>query len=120
MTTQLSYTKVEKKILPKFRKKMNLAESTEDVKKFFSYAMQDLLSQVFTEKYKPSFDDVRLQIDQSQPFFLNDTVRQLEDYALIWNNSDLSVIMSRFANIAAHRYNHLEKKPEKTESKIRM
>ncbi|WP_028585298.1 hypothetical protein [Desulfogranum mediterraneum] len=120
MTTQHSFTKFEKEVLPKFRRDMNLAESTEDVKKFFSYAMQELLAQVFSGKYTPRYEDICLQAGQDAPFLLSEAVRQLDDYPSIWDNSDLEEIILRFANMASHRYHHLAKKPEKTESKIRM
>ncbi len=119
MTKQLSFTKIENDILPKFRKDMNLAESTEDVKKFFSYAMQGLLGRVFPEKFTPSYDDIQLNPHESPHYLLSDVVRQLEDYSAAWDNSDLAEILQRFAKIAKHRYDHLDKKPEKTESKIR-
>ena len=37
MTKQISFTKIENDLLPKFRKAIGAAESTEDVKKFFIY-----------------------------------------------------------------------------------
>ncbi len=120
MTTQLSYSKIEKELLPKFRKEISTSESTEDVKKFFSYTMQDLLTRVFSGKAKLVYGDVSLQCELEPPFVLSTTVRELEEYASIWNNSDLPQVLSRFATIAAHRHIHLQKHPEKTEAKIRM
>ncbi|WP_028579047.1 hypothetical protein [Desulfogranum japonicum] len=120
MTKQMSYTKIENDILPKFRKNMNLAESTEDVKKFFSYAMQELLGRVFSDDFMPTYDDIQLQPGHSPPYLLSDAICQLEKYTAIWDHSDLAEILLRFAKMANHRYDHLEKKPEKTEAKIRM
>ena len=119
MTTQLSFTKVEKKLLPKFRENINTAESTEDVKKFFSYTMQELLADVFSGKHSPAYDDVVLEFDKDSCFSISHNVRRLDEYDHTWDNSDLSHIIERFAVIAVRRYNHLETNPEKTESKIR-
>ncbi|MBM9511274.1 hypothetical protein [Desulfogranum marinum] len=119
MSTQLSFTKVEKKLLPKFRENINTAESTEDVKKFFSYTIQDLLAEVFSGKHSPAYDDAVLECGKEPCFSLSRAVRSLEDYDHTWDNSDLSHIIERFAVIAERRHNHLEKNPEKTESKIR-
>lgn len=120
MSTQQSFTKIEKDILPKFRKDMNLSESTEDVKKFFTYSMQSLLSQALSENFAPNFEDIQLQPDQSPPFHLSDDLTGLDAFAAIWKDSDLEEILHRFAHIAKNRHDHLAKKPEKTEAKIRM
>lgn len=119
MSKQVSYTKIEKKLLPKFRENINTAESTEDVKKFFSYTMQDLLSHVFADKLTPAYDDVVLECSKEPCYSLSRAVRRLEDYDHIWENSDLPNIIERFAVISANHHERLKKNPEKTESKIR-
>ena len=45
MSKRLSYTKYEQELLPDFRAKINRAESTEDVKKFFVRTIQELFGQ---------------------------------------------------------------------------
>ena len=49
MSRQLSFTKIEKELLPAYRQKMGSAESTEDVKKFFVYIVQELLNKAYAE-----------------------------------------------------------------------
>jgi hypothetical protein len=44
MTKQIFFSKYEQKVLPNFRQKINEAESTEDVKKFFIYTVKELLA----------------------------------------------------------------------------
>lgn len=120
MTTQISFTRFEKEILPKFRKNMNVAESTEDVKKFFSYSMQEFLAKIFSENFTPSYEDIQLQADQDPPYLLSEAVRQLENYPATWEQSDFAEILLRFSNMAKKRHDNLAKKTEKAETKIRI
>lgn len=120
MTRQQSFSKAENTLLPKFRKMINGAESTEDVKKFFVYCMQDLFNQAFGGRMELQFEDVRLQPEGEPPFALEDRILTRAEVDEIWNTSDLPQIMLRFAEIATHRYRHLAKNPEKTEAKFRM
>ncbi len=119
MTRQQSFTKIENELLPKFRKRTNEAESTEDVKKFFAYTMQELLGQVFSGQQELQFGDVELVPQGDPPYKLGAAVRSLEDFNQVWGNSDLSHIVLRFAELAMNRYRHLDKNPQKTESKTR-
>jgi hypothetical protein len=63
-----SFSRVENELLPKFRKMTNEAESTEDVKKFFVYCMQELFAQTFGGQLELRFDDIELLLDERQPF----------------------------------------------------
>ena len=47
MVRQLSYTKYENEILPELRQKLNQAESTEDVKKFFTQTIRVLFEKIY-------------------------------------------------------------------------
>lgn len=118
--TQLSFTKVENELLHKFRKRINEAESTEDVKKFFTYCQQELFNHAYAGQLEIQFDDVCLMPEGEPPFMISEQVRSHEDFARVWNTSDLPHIVSRFAELALNRYKHLAKKPGKTEAKIRM
>ena len=42
MARQLSFSKYEQELRPELRQNLNIAESTEDVKKFFVYTIQKL------------------------------------------------------------------------------
>jgi len=119
MTRQQSFTKIENELLPRFRKMTNEAESTEDVKKFFAYSMQELLGQVFSGQLELQFGDVELLPEGEPPYRLSAAVRSLEDFTQVWDNSDLSHIVLRFAELAMNRYRHLDKNPRKTEAKTR-
>ncbi|MFP4159512.1 MAG: hypothetical protein ACLFQ9_07885 [Desulfobacterales bacterium] len=118
MSKQTSFTKHERKVLPEFRKKINNSESTEDVKKFFSYTAASLFKEILPEDVTVEFDDVRLAPDDDPPFELSDRIMAVHEFSSAWENSDLSNVLDRFAEAALNRYRRLEKNPEKTDSKI--
>ncbi len=120
MTRQQSFTKAENELLPKFRKMTNEAESTEDVKKFFIYCVQELFSRAFDGRMELRFEEVELLPEGEPHFMISEEVRSREGFAEVWNASDLPHIVSRFAELALNRYKHLAKNPEKTETKMRM
>jgi hypothetical protein len=117
MSRQVSFTKHERKILPDFRKKINNAESTEDVKKFFIHTIDTLLEDIFPEKMAVENDDVRLVPDKNPPFELSKRLKGLPEFVEVWQDSDLSNVFGRLAETAAHRYLRLDRHPEKTDSK---
>ena len=119
MTKQLSFTKYENKALPNFRQKINKAESTEDVKKFFVQTFSELFEDIFGGEMKFGYEDFKLRPDRDPYYKLSDRVFSSKSIRSVWNESDLSQVLSRFAEPAMHRYKHLEKNPEKSENKIR-
>ena len=120
MSDQISFTKYENRILPHFRQKINSAESTEDVKKFFIQTTTNLLREIFGEKLDLQYDDVELMPNRDPYYRVSDRLVSSRDFSLIWDESDLSRVMFRLASSASHRYRHLMKNPEKTDAKIRM
>ncbi len=120
MTTKFSFSKIENELLPGFRKKIGDAESTEDVKKFYVYTMQELFHQAFSGKLKLEYSDISLQPLQDQSFALSERVKERADFVVTWKNSDLSHVITRFTETSIKRYKHLEKNPAKSEAKIRM
>jgi hypothetical protein len=120
MTLQLSFSKYENEMLPNFREKTNMAESTEDIKKFFGYTAKELFSAVFRDKFAVEPDDVMLTAGEEPYYTLSDRLMGLKEFTEVWNGSDLPHVTGRLARSAMHHYKHLAKKPEKTNSKIRM
>ena len=120
MTRQTSFTKYEHKVLPNFRHKINKAESTEDVKKFFVYTVMELLDNVFDGEMKFEYEDCSLKTDCDPFYSLSERILSSEAFRPVWDESDLRRVLSRLAESATHRYKHLRKSPEKTDSKIRM
>jgi hypothetical protein len=120
MTKQISFTKYEHKVLPNFRQNINKAESTEDVKKFFVYTVMELLDKVFGGEIKFEYEDLALNIDCDPFYSLSERILSSSAFQPVWNESDLQRVLSRLAESAMHRYKHLQKGSEKTDSKIRM
>ena len=119
MTRKISFTKYENRILPGFRERISSAESTEDVRKFFAYATMELFESVFEGRVDCRFDDIVFKHDWDPPYTLDERVCSSEEFNSAWSDSDLSRVIGRLAESAAKRCRHLEKHPEKTDSKIR-
>ncbi len=118
MTKIMSFTKIENELLPKFRENMNLAESTEDVKKFFCYTVQDFLEKVTEGQIKTRYDDVTLAPEGAEGFAIAPSLLSQPAFKQTSTGSDLQAILKRFAQTAVKRYKRLEKSPDKTELKI--
>ncbi len=118
MTKRISFTKHLNKLLPKFRENMSSAESTEDVKKFFLYAVKELLEEILEKEIDIAKDDIVLAPEK--PPFYKISPQLISELKEVWKESDLPHLIEKLAESATGRYRHLEKHPEKTESKIRM
>ena len=115
MARQLSFSK---QLRPELRQNLNIAESTEDVKKFFVYTIQKLFGRVLEGKDPFHYEDIRLMPLEQSRFIISDKVLGDPEFAAVWQNSDLSNIVKRIADAASNRHKHLQKNPAKTESKI--
>lgn len=119
MTKQISFSKHENEVLHGFRNKMNTAESTEDVKKFFNYTVIKLLNDIFENSVKIDYEDIHLKTDGKKSYLIEDSLLKQERFQNIWNNSDIKRILGTLADISLKRYKHLETNPEKTKLKIK-
>ncbi len=119
MARQVSFTKFENEALHSYRQKLNSAESTEDVRKFFFYTTQSLFENVFDGKLSVEPEDITLIRDTKPHFRFAQRILSADLFAETWGQSDLSRVLGRFAESAASRMKHLEKHPEKTDQKIR-
>ncbi len=119
MAPQISFTKYENEVLPDFRKKINLAESTEDVINCFVQTITELCNTVFDKKIDFDFEDVTLILDREPHFKMSQRFFGSDEFATVWNDSDLSRVIGRFAKSAMNRYKRLEKYSEKTDKKMR-
>ena len=120
MTKQFSFTKYENEIMADFRERLNKAESTEDVKKFFTYTIKSLMENIFADKLDFRLDDIVLTTGEEPYYSLNKRLLKVGEFQGAWSDSDLPRVLARLAGSALKRYRHLEKNPGKTESKIRM
>jgi hypothetical protein len=119
MALQFSFTKYEHKALPDFRKKLNLAESTEDVINFFVHTIMELFESIFGDKIDFNYEDFTLILDREPHYMMSRRLFSSEEFMSVWNDSDLPRVIGRFAKSAMNRYNRLEKYSEKTDTKIR-
>ena len=119
MAKQVSYTKFENEALHSYRQKLNSAESTEDVRKFFLYTAQSLFQNVFDGRLNVEQEDITL-VPGAKPYFrFADRIMSESVFSETWHGSDLPRVLGRFAESAAGRMKHLEKHPEKTDQKIK-
>jgi hypothetical protein len=120
MTRQTSFSKYGKKVLPSFRNKINHAESTEDLKKFFVYTIKELFDDIFTGQVDISYEDIVLIPSASPSYRLSERLLASEVFASSWRDSDLPKMVGDLATTAVKHYIHLDKNPAKSEAKIRM
>ena len=119
MSPQISFTKYENEILPDFRKKLNLAESTEDVINFFAQTIMELCNSIFEGKIDIDYENITLLLDHEPHYKINKRLFNSDEFTSVWNTSDLSRVIGRFAKSAMNRYKRLEKYSVKTDTKIR-
>lgn len=119
MSKQYSYTKFENQALHDFRKKLSNAESTEDVRNFFTRTTQNLFETVFEGAFDFDPEDISLTPDAAPHYALGDPIWLIDEFNDSWRHSDLPRVVGRFADAAVRRYKHLAKHPEKTDAKIR-
>ncbi len=120
MARRLSFTKYEHELLPDFRHRINMAESTRDVRNSFSYKALELFGNVFGGTVRMDYEDIELAPDCDDCFVISERLRSSTDFVSIWNDSDLPNVVARMARSATNRCKRLEKHPENTETKIRM
>ena len=118
MARQLSFSKYEQQLRPELRQNLNIAESTEDVKKFFVYTIRKLFGKVLEGKESFRYEDIKLAPLEQSGFIISDKLLENSEFAAVWHNSDLSNIVKRIADSAGNRHKHLQKNPAKTETKI--
>jgi len=119
MSPQISFTKYENEVLPDFRKKLNLAESTEDVINFFGQTITELGNSIFEGKIDIDYEDITLILDHEPHYKINKRLFNSDEFTTVWDTSDLSRVIGRFAKSAINRYKRLEKYSETTDTKIR-
>jgi len=119
MTYIRSFAKTERKLMHHYRDQINHAESEEDIKKFFSQTIQQLLNEVLDGELHIEDGDVVLDPNNAPYFSVSERLGGEQAYREVRDHSDLSAILRRFAEPAVKHYRHLSGHPEKTEAKIR-
>lgn len=119
MTKQLSFTRQQQETMRSFRQRMDMAESTEDVRKFFRNSMQEFLGNILNDQREVGYEDISLEPDSDAGYRLDDSLMENGSFQKAWNQSDLPHIMNNFAQNAINRMRKLEKNELKTRAKIR-
>jgi hypothetical protein len=117
---KISFQKFEHMILPRFRQKINDAESIEDIKKAFTSSVVDLLEKAFEGLVAVSFEDVEFRPFQRPYFYISRELLEADSIRPIWKESDIRNIIARLAESTMNHYKHYEKHQEKTNASIRM
>ena len=119
MKKEKSFSHIEQELCHAYRNNLNIAESDVDVKKFFAYAVKDLLEKACGGQVTVEYDDVCLELDGSKGFVCSKTLQKNKVFMQVWNYSDLPRIVERLAEKGLNRIKHLmERHPDKTEAKI--
>ena len=71
-----SFTKFEHQVVPRYRDHLNHAESVEDVRKFFVYAVRELFKCIFEDRVRVAYEDIRLKPDAATPFIISAELRE--------------------------------------------
>jgi hypothetical protein len=119
MEKMISFTHVEKEILPEFRERVNIAESIHDLKNHFSRSMGGMIQRIVGDSVRVTAADITFSPQESDLFTIHpQLLKQIQIHQLL-ENSDLSQVLNRFAVSLNRRYLHLMKHTDKTRRKIR-
>jgi len=117
MTSQVSYSKLEKAYSHDFRNKINMARNTNEVHDVFCYTVASMFNEIVdTKKFRER--DVDFYPERECHYELGERLKQDSAITECLNDSDLGRILNDLAQTATNRHTHLEKHPEKTNSKI--
>lgn len=118
MNKHISYSHVENEIRARFRHDLNQAESSGDVRKFFAYAVQELIDKALGGKTFVDYGEIELAGSQEQAYIIHK--RLLHDLTFMdaWYNTDLPTIIKRLAMTAVKHRKHFTQIPAKTEAEM--
>lgn len=120
MKEHTSFTMFERAMLPEFRNSVNRAESPEGLKRLFAYTASELLMKVFEKsELVIAADAIYYAPDKKHKFSVADDLMKVEEFADVWQHSDLRDILRRFAEAIDKHCLYLQKHQEKTNKKIR-
>lgn len=118
MEDHIPFAKIEQNVRRAYRNNLNIAESTEDVKKFFWYALKDFFTQSFGGRVRVDIDDVVLERKVPGGFIMSTSLRRHPEVRSLWKSSGLQRIVARLAENALNHIQHLEENhPDKSEAK---
>ncbi|MCK4956878.1 MAG: hypothetical protein KAS49_04530 [Candidatus Cloacimonetes bacterium] len=120
MKNQLSYSQIGNELIHELRNTINNSEGQIDVANYFSYVTFKLLKSVFNSGTVNITDSsILFEPSNDEHYKIDNSLLDNEEFVKIWECSDLSNVISKFAKTAHHRYVHHTKHQEKTNKKIR-
>ncbi len=117
MSTQNSYSTIEKKYEPKYRTEISHSRNTVEVEGVFTMTVADLLSEVLGEKIYS--DAIVFKPKHPCTYEFKDVLLKNPKFKEVLDSSDLGAIIDRLSSTAENRHIHLSKLPEKTNLKIK-
>jgi hypothetical protein len=119
MGEKISFSSVGNDLIHNFRERINHSENINDLMDNFSYTVSLFINSVSPTKVSASVSDVRFISDSSKHFEINQSLFEVDEFNQVYHDSDMESIISKFADSANHKYIHLMKHKEKTNSKIK-
>ena len=119
MSLQYSYALYEKDFNHEFRERLSHSEDASDISNYFSHIITKMLNKIFGDKFTVKDSDIIFETTGEAHFSFSRKLMDNKDFCDALENSDIGNIIQRFAETANHRYLHLAKHLEKTNSKIR-
>ncbi len=119
MTRRVSFTSTERELIPEFREKINTAEGVIDLENFFSHTVLKLLHKALSGGLPLTPEDIQFVPESEAGYKISTRLQQDELYKELLENSDLELIIRKFASATAKRYTRFRKHPGKTPSNIR-
>jgi len=101
-------------LTPKFLQSMATSTAPADVRKFFAYTMLELLNTILretNEEFDLFYEDVALAPETVTGYALSTRLAGYPPFATLFNESDLSVSIQHFADLARARYTALATTP---------
>ena len=115
-----SFAAVGNELLHQMRDRINNSEDRTDLETNFSFTMKKLFDSVLDGSQLIVNDDaITFQPEAKGYYQVNKDLMNIMEFKSLWNNSDISNVISKFALATYKRYKHLSKHPEKTNRKIR-
>lgn len=119
MARMASYTKHENEVLPEYRRRVNTAETVDDVRAAFALMLRRLLTGIIGETVHLEEGDVVLDPHAAAGYRLGPGLVANAEFAGLWQDSDLDAILRRQAAMALGRCKRLLAGPEQTDFRDR-
>lgn len=108
-----SYSAIENEIRHRLRNDLNHAGEAQDVKNAFAFAVRSLLVQAFGDSLRFTDNDIQLMPSGTWGYELADVITAAPAFKAASQDSDLLVIIGRFAEASCHRYQSLHEHADK-------